>query len=198
MKKKRFSVEQITSVLQQVESGIPVGDVCRQVGVSEQTFYRWNKAYGSMLPSEARELKQLRDENTKLNRLVADLLLDKVMLQDVVQKSSKARQEARNGALLDGPILGQRTPGDTGGALLSVQRSLRRLSGRDVVGTLERLSFERDLPQRIYCDNGTKFVNAAMDLWAHTNGVILDFSRRGKPTDNAAVESFNGGSGTSV
>ena len=86
MKKKRFSVEQITSVLQQVAGGVPVGDVCRQVGISEQTFYRWKKEYGSMLPSEARELKQLRDENTKLKRLVADLSLDKVMLQDVLQK----------------------------------------------------------------------------------------------------------------
>jgi putative transposase len=86
VKRKRFSVEQITSVLQQVASGVPVGDVCRQVGISEQTFYRWKKAYGSMLPSEARELKQLRDENIKLKRLVADLSLDKVMLQDIVQK----------------------------------------------------------------------------------------------------------------
>ena len=66
------------------------------------------------------------------------------------------------------------------------------LSGRDVVATLERLRFDRGLPQRIYCDNGTEFVSAAMDLWAYTNGVILDFSRRGKPTDNAAIESFNG------
>ena len=85
MKKKRFSVEQITAVLQQVSGGMPVGDVCRQVGVSEQTFYRWKKEYAGMLPSEARELKQLRDENLKLKRLVADLSLDKVMLQDVVQ-----------------------------------------------------------------------------------------------------------------
>jgi putative transposase len=66
------------------------------------------------------------------------------------------------------------------------------LCGRDVVATLERLRFERGLPQRIYCDNGTEFVSAAMDLWAYTNTVILDFSRRGKPTDNAAIESFNG------
>jgi putative transposase len=73
-------------VLQQVTGGVPVGDVCRQVGISEQTFYRWKKAYGAMLPSEARELKPLRDENTKLKRLVADLSLDKVMLQDVLQK----------------------------------------------------------------------------------------------------------------
>ena len=86
MKKKRFSVEQITAVLKQAESGIPVGDVCRQVGVSEQTFYRWKKDYGGMLPSEARELKQLREENAKLKRLVADLSLDKIMLQDVLKK----------------------------------------------------------------------------------------------------------------
>ena len=86
MKKKRFSVEQITSVWQQVGGGVPVGDVCRQGEISEQTFYRWKKGYGGMLPSEARELKQVRDENAKLKRLVADLSLDKVMLQDVVQK----------------------------------------------------------------------------------------------------------------
>ena len=66
--------------------GVPTGDVCRQVGISEQTFYRWKKVYGGMLPSEARELKQLRDENSKLKRLVADLSLDKVILQDVLQK----------------------------------------------------------------------------------------------------------------
>src|SRR5262249_12971637 len=66
------------------------------------------------------------------------------------------------------------------------------LTGRDVGATLERLRFERGLPQRIYCDNGTEFVSTAMDLWAYTHGVMLDFSRRGKPTDNAAIESFNG------
>jgi len=86
VKRQRFSVEQITSVLQQAGGGVSVGDVCRQVGISEQTFYRWKKSYGGMLPSEARELKQLREENTKLKRLVAELSLDKVMLQDVVQK----------------------------------------------------------------------------------------------------------------
>ena len=64
--------------------------------------------------------------------------------------------------------------------------------GQDVAATLERLRFERGLPQRIYCDNGTEFVSSAMDRWAYTNGVILDFSRRGKPTDNATIESFNG------
>ena len=65
---------------------MPVADLCRKIGISEQSFYRWKKLYGGLQPSEARELKQLRDENTKLKRLVADLSLDKVMLQDVIQK----------------------------------------------------------------------------------------------------------------
>jgi putative transposase len=68
----------------------------------------------------------------------------------------------------------------------------RGLTGHDVVRALEGLRFDRGLPQRIYCDNGSEFVSAAMDLWAYTNKVILDFSRRGKPTDNATIESFNG------
>jgi putative transposase len=68
----------------------------------------------------------------------------------------------------------------------------RAMSGQEVAAILERLRFERGLPKRSHCDNGTEFVSAAMDLWAYTHGVILDFSRRGKPTDNATIESFNG------
>ena len=86
MKKSRFTEEQIAYALRQAETGTPVAEVLRRMGISEQTFYRWKKAYGSMLPSEARELKQLREENARLKRVVADLTLDKVMLQDVVQK----------------------------------------------------------------------------------------------------------------
>lgn len=86
MKRKRFSTEQIAAVLQQAEQGVPIADLCRKVGISEQSFYRWKKVYGGLQPSEARELKQLRDEVTKLKRLVADLSLDKIMLQDVIKK----------------------------------------------------------------------------------------------------------------
>jgi putative transposase len=86
VKKKRFSVEQITGILKQAELGSPIAELCRQYGISEQSYYRWKKIYGGMEPSEARELKQLREENTKLKRLVADLSLDKVMLQDVLSK----------------------------------------------------------------------------------------------------------------
>ena len=86
MKRKRFSVEQITAILKQAELGTPIADLCRQHGISEQSYYRWKKLYGGMEPSEARELRELREENAKLKRLVADLSLDKVMLQDVLQK----------------------------------------------------------------------------------------------------------------
>ncbi len=86
MKRKRFSIEQITGILKQAELGTPVRELCRVHGVSEQSFYRWKRIYGGMEPSEARELKQLREENVKLKRLVADLSLDKAMLQDVLQK----------------------------------------------------------------------------------------------------------------
>jgi putative transposase len=86
MKRKRFSVEQIVAVLKQVELGMPVADVIRQTGISEQTFYRWKKQYAGMQSDQVRELKQLQDENARLKRVVAELTLDKVILQDVVSK----------------------------------------------------------------------------------------------------------------
>jgi len=86
VKRKRFSVEQIVSVLKEHELGIPGTELCRRIGVSENTFYRWKRVYGGLQPSEARRLKQLEDENGKLKRLVAELTLDKAMLQDVVRK----------------------------------------------------------------------------------------------------------------
>lgn len=86
MKKKRFTVEQIVSVLKEAELGTPVAELIRKVGISEQTFYRWKKVYGGLEPSQARKLKQLEEENAKLKRLVADLSLDKIMLQDVLKK----------------------------------------------------------------------------------------------------------------
>ena len=68
------------------ESGTPVGDVCRQTGIAEATFYLWKKKYGNLGVSEVRELRQMRDENARLKRLVADLTLDKQILQEVLRK----------------------------------------------------------------------------------------------------------------
>ena len=86
MKKSRFSEEQIAYALRQVESGTPVGDVCRQVGVSEATFYTWKKKFAHLGVSEVRRLRQLEDENNRLKRLVADLTLDKHMLSEALRK----------------------------------------------------------------------------------------------------------------
>ena len=86
MRESRFSIEQIVAVLKQIELGMPVADVIRQLGISEQTFYRWKKLYSGLQPDQARELKQLQDENARLKRLVAELSLDKAILQDVATK----------------------------------------------------------------------------------------------------------------
>lgn len=86
MKRKRFSVEQIVAVLKQAELGMPVADITRQVGISEQTFYRWKKQYAGLQPDQVRELKQLQDENARLKKLVAELSLDKAILQDDASK----------------------------------------------------------------------------------------------------------------
>ena len=86
MKRSRFSEEQISYALRQAESGTPVADVCRQLGVSEASFYVWKKKYGKLGLTELKELRQLRDENARLKRVVADLTLDKHILGEVVRK----------------------------------------------------------------------------------------------------------------
>lgn len=86
MKKTKFTDEQIAFALRQAETGTRVSEVCRKMGISEATFYNWKKKYGGLGVSELRRLKQLEDENHRLKRMVADLSLDKQMLQDVLQK----------------------------------------------------------------------------------------------------------------
>lgn len=86
MKRKRFTDEQIAYALRQAESGVAPAEICRKLGISEQTFYRWKRKYAGMGVAELRELRQLREENRKLKQLVADLTLDKHMLQEVLSK----------------------------------------------------------------------------------------------------------------
>jgi putative transposase len=86
MKKSKFTEAQIVFALKQSENGITVSEICRKMGVSEATFYNWKKKYGGLGVSELRELRQLKDENTRLKQMVADLSLDKQMLQDVIKK----------------------------------------------------------------------------------------------------------------
>ena len=82
MKKKRFTEEQIAFALRQAETGTPVAEVIRKMGISEQTLYRWKKRYAGMRVAELRRMKQLEEENRQPKQLVADLSLDKVVLQD--------------------------------------------------------------------------------------------------------------------
>ena len=86
MKRSKFTDEQITFALKQAELGISVEEVCRKMGISEATFYVWKKKYSGIGPSELRRLRQLEEENRKLKQIVADLSLDKAMLQAVVAK----------------------------------------------------------------------------------------------------------------
>ena len=88
MKGKRFTEEQITYALRQAEGGTPVADVCRQLGVSEATFYVWKKRFGHLGVNEVRRVRQLEEENSRLKRVVADLTLDKHMLAEALRKKA--------------------------------------------------------------------------------------------------------------
>jgi len=86
VKRSRSTEQQIAFALKQQELGVAVEEICRKLGVSDATFYNWKKKYSGVVPVELRRLKQLEEENAKLKRLVADLSLDKAMLQDVVRR----------------------------------------------------------------------------------------------------------------
>lgn len=86
MKKSKFTEAQIVFVLKQADQGVKVEEICRKMGVSEATFYNWKKKYGGLGITELRELRQLKEENVRLRQMVADLSLDKQMLQDVIKK----------------------------------------------------------------------------------------------------------------
>jgi putative transposase len=86
VKKRQFTDEQIAFALKQAETGTRIDEICRKMGISDTTFYKWRQKYGGLGPLELRKLKQLVEENSKLKRIVADLSLDKAMLQDVLSK----------------------------------------------------------------------------------------------------------------
>jgi len=86
MKQKRFTEEQVIKALKEVDGGAEVRDVCRRLGVSEQSFYRWRRKYGGLEVSEAKRLRELETENGRLKRMVADLMLDNQILRDVNSK----------------------------------------------------------------------------------------------------------------
>lgn len=86
MKRSKFSEAQVALILRQADEGATVGEVCRKAGMSEATFYVWRKKYVGLMPSEMKRLKQIEDENGRLKRIVADLTLDREMLQEVIKR----------------------------------------------------------------------------------------------------------------
>ena len=86
MKASRFSDAQKAFILRQGADGVPVADICRKAGISQATYFNWRKKYAGMMPSEMKRLRELEEENNRLKRIVADLSLDKEMLQDIVRR----------------------------------------------------------------------------------------------------------------
>ena len=86
MRKSKFTDAQIAFILKQADEGTSVAEVCRKAGIAEATFYNWRKKYAGLMPSDMKRLKQLEEENGKLKNLVADLSLDRAMLQDVIKR----------------------------------------------------------------------------------------------------------------
>jgi putative transposase len=109
MKKSKFTEQQIASALRQAETGTKVKEIVRQMGITEQTFYRWKRKFGGLGPSELRKLRLLEEETRRLKKLVADLSLDKAMLQEVIEKNYEGRSEAASHRLHEGKLSGQRT-----------------------------------------------------------------------------------------
>lgn len=114
MKKSKFTEAQIAFAIKQAETGTGVEEVCRKMGISEATFYNWKKKYGGLGVVELRRLRQLEEENAQLKKLVADLSLDKQMLQDVLKKNIEALSTQKNGyrpcfGLSDFPSPGMRS-----------------------------------------------------------------------------------------
>ncbi|MCW5701198.1 MAG: IS3 family transposase [Bradyrhizobium sp.] len=310
MKASKFSDAQKAFILKQGNDRVPVADICRKAGISQATYFNWKKKYDGLLPSEMRRLKRLEDENAKLKKLVADLSLDKEMLQDVIRrkpvkpgrkrklvdevrgewqvsirkacaalefdrstyhyKSRRSGQAAletrireicharvrygyrrvhvllrregwrhgqnktrriyrelglqlRNKApkrRVKAKLRDDRRPATRANEIwamdfvhdqLATGQKLRVLTmvdifsrfspaleprftfrGSDVVAILEGVCNEVEFPATIRVDQGSEFVSRDLDLWAYQRGVTLDFSRPGKPTDNAFIEAFNG------
>ena len=94
MKRSRFTEEQIIGILRDQEAGMKTADVCRKHGISEATFYKYKAKFGGMDVSDARKLKALEDDNTKLKKLLAEAMLDNAMLKDIASKNGDARREA--------------------------------------------------------------------------------------------------------
>ena len=131
MKRSKFSEEQIVYAIRQAESGTPVGNLCRQLGVSDATLYAWKQQYAHLGVSELRRLRQVEEENSRLKRLVADLSLD---CRRPCEKKSTARPPASTGPVVSGDVLGQLCAGLSLGTVWS-GLLVSEQSGEGPIGT---------------------------------------------------------------
>ena len=208
-------VQQIAYALKQAELGTPIPEVCRKMGISDATFYSWRKKFAGLGPSELkRPMRQgscrlmisegWQDNHKRIYRLYQGLSLR--LKRHRRNKAAKNRQPVQaaaypnqiwamdfvSDALFDGRRLRMLTIID-----LFTRECLgivtgQSLKGDDVKEALTRIARFRGAPQMLKSDNGSEFAGKVMDRWAYEHGIGIDFSRPGKPTDNAAVESFNG------
>jgi putative transposase len=130
MKRSKFTEQQIVFALKQAETGVSVAEVCRKLGISEATFYNWKKKYEGLGAAELRRLRQLEEENGRLKQIVADLTLDKQMLQDVLKKSSKACPKKAVGKRFVGWLPGIEAKGLLGRDAVAYGVSLHRTQTR--------------------------------------------------------------------
>ena len=127
MKRSRYSPEQVAFGLRQAEEGTPVAEVCRKMGIAEQTFYRWKKKFQGMGVAEVRRLRVLEEENRKLKQLVADLSLDKQMLQDVLRRKALEPAQMRDHARVSpGGLRFERAPGVPGAYVWALNLQVRK------------------------------------------------------------------------
>lgn len=214
MKRSKFTEEQIAFALKQAESGITVAEVCRKMGISENTFYNWKKKFSGLGVSELRRLRQLEEENRKLKQLVskqvyriyclAGLNLRSKRPQrrrmashrsarpDVTQANDCWTMDFVSDALFNGKRFRALTVMDQFTRECLAIHADQNIKGEQVVALMRQLTAICGIPRRLKTDNGSEFISKALDRWAYEHQVTMDFSRPGRPTDNPFIESFNG------
>ena len=175
MPRKRHKADEIVTKLRQVDvltaQGRPVAEAIRSIGVTEVTYYRWRSEYGGLKGDQVKRLKELEAENTRLRRAVSDLTLEKLILKEAASRNFGAPRVAAPAWSMSSPNTASPSGSPAGFSASTAN-----------VG----------YPKTIRVDQGSEFVSRDLDLWAYAKGVTLDFSRPGKPTDNAFIEAFNG------